>query len=222
MIPPRKNTLNWYKYDISFSIELMESYTSLIESQAEELYKNFEKFKNCEILEEVPEENYARIVVTHQGLNDETWDLNGIFSDYFPSLQRRSALITLCSYFESELDKLCILFKNEKSLLIDLADINNKGIERSTCYLEKVVGIKTFKNTQVWNEIRIIHKLRNVFVHQNGEIINAKKEVIDFINRIDSLKSNNEIIIYKGFLSFVVNIYKNYFKILNESILSYK
>jgi hypothetical protein len=154
-------------------------------------------------------------------LDDETWDLHGIFSEYFPSLQRRSALITLCSYFERELDKLCVLFKNEKSLLIDLTDIKDKGIERSTCYLEKVVGINTFKSSHEWNNIRNIHKLRNVFVHQNGQIENTKKEVIDFINRIDSLKLENEVIINKGYLSFVVDIYKSYFKLLNESISNY-
>jgi len=93
---PRRVVLNWYQYDVNFSIGLIESFIGGIEVQAEESITRYERQKQTLIIEEVPEENYARVVETHQGLDDETWDLKGIFCEYFPSLQRRSALLTVC------------------------------------------------------------------------------------------------------------------------------
>lgn len=77
-----------------------------------------------------------------------------IFKEYFPSLQRRSALITLCGYFEHELDKLCKQYKLEKSYNLSLSDLSDKGISRSTNYLKKVVGLEIHKGSKEWESIK--------------------------------------------------------------------
>ncbi len=219
---PRKVVLNWYQYDVSFSIELIESFVEGIENQAEESIARYEQQKETIVLEEVPEDNYARVVEVHQGLDNESWDLRGIFNEYFPSLQRRSALLTVCGYFEHELDRLCMLYQSEQSFKLVLADLNGKGIDRSTSYLEKVAGLDVHKTSGEWNHIKKIQKIRNVIVHQDGKLQdnqgNPIKAAIDYINQMDSLGGEDEVVIKKGFLAHVVNTYKQYFKLLHESI----
>ena len=88
---PRKVVLNWYRWDVSFSMELIESFVDSIEIQVDDSIDRYEQQKQTFVLEEVPKENRARV---HQGLDAESWDLQGIFVELFPSLQRSSALLT--------------------------------------------------------------------------------------------------------------------------------
>ncbi|MBW2035450.1 MAG: hypothetical protein JRI94_18075 [Deltaproteobacteria bacterium] len=129
---------------------------------------------------------------------------------------------SLCGYFEHELDKLCILYRSEKSFKLAFTDLSGKGIDRSANYLEKVAGIDTHKTSKEWNEIKKIQKIRNVIVHQDGRLYdyqeNPIKAAIDYVNEMDSLEGEKEVIIRKGFLSHVVGIYKNYFMMLGDSI----
>jgi len=219
---PKKVVRNWYRYDVSLSIELMESFIERIEKQAEESIIRFQEEKESIVLDEVPEENYERFVEVHQRLDDETWDLEGIFGEYFPSLQRRSALLTVCGFFEHELDKLCLLYQSEKGYKLALSDLNAKGIDRSACYLEKVAGIEVYKSSKEWKHIKKIQMIRNVIVHQDGKLNdqqgNPIKAVIDYVNEMESLEGDDEVIIQKGFLAHVISIYKAYCELISNSI----
>jgi len=170
----------------------------------------------------VPEEEYARVVEVHQGLDDETWDLEGIFGEYFPSLQRRSALLTIWGYFEHELDKLCLLFQSEKSFKLSLSDLSGKGVDRSTTYLEKVAGIDACKTSKEWNHIKKIQLIRNLIVHKDGKLKdhqgNPIKAAIDYIKQMDSLEGEAEVILKEGFLNHTVATFKEYFSLFGESI----
>lgn len=219
---PKKVVLNWFKYDVSFSMELIESFVEGIEKQAEESTNRYREQKETYVSEEKPEENHARVVKAHQGLDDETWDIENIFMEYFPSLQRRSALLTVYGYFEHELDKLCLLYQSEKLFRLNLSDLNGKGVERSINYLEKVAGIDASKKSKEWNHIKRIQKIRNVIAHQDGKLNdhqgNPRKEVIDYINQMDSLSGDIEVILHKGFLNHVVSTFNDYFRLLGKSI----
>ncbi|MBC8456961.1 MAG: hypothetical protein H8D67_03065 [Deltaproteobacteria bacterium] len=219
---PKAVVLNWFRYDVSFSIELIESFVHGIEHQAQESIDRYREQKETHFVEEVPEENHARIVKVHQELDDETWDLEGIFSDYFPSLQRRSALLTAFAYFEHELDKLCYRYRSEKSFKLALSDLRGKGIDRATSYLEKVAEIDVFKASKEWNHIKKIQKIRNVIVHQDGKLFDSQgnpiKTALEYINQMDSLSGDNELVIHEGFLEYVVTTFKEYFQLLSKSI----
>ncbi len=221
-----KVVLNWYQYDVSFSIELIESFIEGIEIQADESIIRYEKKKETLVFDEVPEENSARVVETYQGLNSETWKLKNIFCVHFPSMQRRSALLTISGYFEHELNKLCKQYQSEKSFKLALSDISGKGISRSSKYLEKVAGLDVHKTSKEWNQIKKIQKIRNVIVHQDGKLHdhqgNPIMDAINYIKEINSLDGEYEVVIKKGFLEYVVGIYKQYFKLLDESISAKK
>lgn len=209
---PKKVVLNWYRYDVSFSAELIESFVDGIERQAAESFDNYERGKRIEVVE-----HYARSV--HQGLDDETWDLPTIFREYFPNLQRRSALLTVYSYFEYELDKLCRLYQSEKNFGLTLDDLRDKGIDRSTGYLQKVAGLNVHYTSQEWREIRNIQKIRNDIVHRGGKL-RDDQTVVDWMNKLKTLSRDNEgeIVLGKGFLSYVTHTYTSYFKLIGDSI----
>jgi len=212
---------NWYEQGLYGSLELIESFVSGIEKQAIESIKNYEQNKETIILHEPDDGSFIYTIDVHQGLTDQTWDLNIIFNEYFPSLQRSSALLTVCGYFEHELNKLCILYQKEYSYQLSPADLNGKGIDRSINYLEKVVGLDSQKSSDEWSQIKSIQKIRNLLVHQSGKLHNQKgnlsQEVINYIHKIDSLKKGRtEIIINEGFLAHVVSIYKGYLDLLSK------
>ena len=65
------------------------------------------------------------------------------FSKYhFPNLQRQSALVTLFSFVEYELDGLCELFQKELGSRVELSDLKGSGIDRAILYLERVAGLR--------------------------------------------------------------------------------
>ena len=119
-----------------------------------------------------------------------------------------------------------MLYQSEKSFKLALSDINGKGIDRSTTYLEKVAGIYVHKTSNEWNHIKKIQNIRNVIVHQDGKLHdhqgNPIKAVIDYINQVEFLEGEDEVVVKKGFLKHVVDVYKQYFAILDQSISSKK
>lgn len=128
---PRKVPLNWYRFDLKFSIELLDVFVKNSESQIDLSIQEYSKKKETLILDEMPEINTARIVDVHKGLDSESWDLDGIFNEYFPTLQRRSAFLSLYGFLEHELDKLCMLYKKSQNQNVDFRDLKDLGIERS-------------------------------------------------------------------------------------------
>jgi hypothetical protein len=215
----------WHQNEVTLSAELIDSFVKGVERQAAESAIRYEAEKESHILEDVGsegEENYVRAVEAHRGLDSETWDLAGIFTEYFPSLQRRSALLTVWGYFEHELDKLCALYEAEKGFRLDLSDLNGRGIDRSTAYLEKVVGLNVHKTSQEWNRIKKIQKVRNIVAHQDGRLADRsgvpEQAVLSYIDEMESLGRNGEVTIKEGFLASVVDTFKSYFKLIGDSI----
>jgi hypothetical protein len=204
---PKKVVLNWYQYDASLSIDLMVSFVSAIEKQAVESIANYKQ---------------RRSVEAHGGLDHETWDLNSIFGEYFPSLQRRSAFLTVWSFLEHQLDQLCLFYQSEKGFGLSFMDLSGKGIDRSTSYLEKVAGLKGLKNTQQWDVLKTLQRIRNVIAHDDGKLRNHLGKPRDGIQadmkKIGFLSGDDEIVIAEGFLSKVVDACNDYFKLIEKAI----
>ena len=86
----------WHQKELALSTELIDSFVDGVEAQAVasiELYRNGKK---SHILEyEIDGEPQEVDVEEYRGLTGETWPLDWLFEEYFPSLQRRSALLTV-------------------------------------------------------------------------------------------------------------------------------
>ncbi len=207
LFTPKKVVLNWYRYDVSFSIELITSFVQGIEKQAAESVAAFRASKHSD---------------GHQGLDEDSWDLKEIFEAYFPSLQRSSAFLTVWGFLEHELDKLCLQYQSEKGFGLTLSDLSDKRIDRSTSYLEKVAGLEGLKSSKEWDEIKTVQRIRNVVAHDNGRLRDhqgkSKSGIVGDMKKLGFLSGEDEIIFAEGFLSKVTGACNNYFKVIAAAV----
>ena len=215
---PKKSVLNWYEYDMEVTLQLICGFVKTIESQADESYPKYQSEVDTVGDDTCP---YTSVEI-YNGLDSASWDLDSIFKDYFPSLQRRSALLSIFSLFENELNKLCYLYMAEKSITIDLSDLKGSGVVRAVEYLSKVVEINTHKSSREWQEIKSIQKLRNVIAHQDGKLYDRQggklKDTKLYISKTSTLYGDNEVGIHSGFLIHFLDTLSAYCIKLSESI----
>ncbi len=221
LVTPKRVPLNWYRYDVQFSIELLREYVRGVERQITIAIEVYRREKETHVIEDI-EEGYADAIQTHLGLDDTTWDLNTVFEIYFPNLQRRSGLITLYSFLEHELDALCDLFIKDENLKVSINDMRGNGIERAILFLEKIVGLQVDRNTATWQEVKNIQSVRNLIVHNDGKLKdwagNQKDHVIGYIKTSAYLSGEDEINILDGYLSHVLEIVNRQFQEISNLI----
>jgi len=219
---PRKVPLNWYRFDLKFSIELLEVFVKNAESQIDLSIQEYSKKKKTLVLDEMPETNTARIIDIHQGLDSESWDIDGIFKEYFPTLQRRSAFLSLYGFLEHELDKLCMLYKKSQNQNVDFRDLKDLGIERSVKYLMIVARLPIEKGDNKWRNIKSIQKIRNLIIHNDGKLIDLdslpRKTEQRIVSDNEFLSGENEINIQKGYLLYVLETFDSFFKYVDGLI----
>src|SRR4030095_11291714 len=126
----KKVPLNWYRFDVKFSVELLVAYVDGVEAQVNRSIEEFRAGHQEDAGQEVRNEGYVAVSAHYAGLDDSSWDLASIFESFFPNLQRQSALITLCGFFEHELLALCSLFQKDRGHKLGLGDLKGAGIER--------------------------------------------------------------------------------------------
>lgn len=216
---PRNVPLNWFRYKVTGEIELLSSYVEGIEQQVEKSVADFSTLSEQITEEPKSPEEPAEIVTVYQGLDDQSWDLHGIFYEHFPNLQRRSALICIFSVFENELNELCSLFMNTEQYRIAFKDIKGNGIDRARTYLTNIACVDLEKASTSWEELKNIQKIRNKFVHADGRIIEPGSEQ-DYINSTNylCLNNNKEIIIQFGFLKYVLETFQDFCTNVDYSI----
>jgi hypothetical protein len=145
MLIGKINSLNWYQTEFNPSVELIDSFVLIMETQAEDSIRRYKaEKKTAEVIEDDLGDDYGihrQNIEVYAGLDNLMWSFEEVFEVYFPSLQRRSALLSVCGFFEHELDKLCVLFQGERELTLGPNDLRGQGLERSTDYLKKVIGL---------------------------------------------------------------------------------
>lgn len=213
---------NWYTNNTQLSLELIYGFTQINEEQIKEINILFNKNKENIIVWENIEEYMS--ITSCFGLDDTTWNLQGLFESHFPNLQRRSILITLYSFFEIELNSLCKLYKSKKAFKLDISDLSgNWIIDKSINYLEKVANINVHKESEARKNIKKIQKIRNLIVHQDWIFVDKQwnindKDILNYIKQLPWLEWNKEIIIKHEFLKFFLDNIQVYFKLLDKSI----
>lgn len=219
---PRENSLNWYEHYQHFSLELLHEYVNGIEIQVAQSIKLYQDEKHITLKKHWPSRDYFHNVEVYRGLDDTQWNIKGIFEEFFPSLQRSSAFITLCGFIEYELDALCSLMAKEKEIKIKVANLQGKGIHRALKYLEMVIGLNIDKSGNTWAEVQDIQAIRNLVVH-NGGILKEKdgkirQKEIDIVIKSQFLSGNSQINFEEGYLTHVLNIFDDLYKIIDKPI----
>lgn len=206
----------WHTEIVTFSLDLIETFIQNIEGQAEQFVIRFENEREL-----IEDDDGLTVTEVHQGLDGVTYNLEWVYGEYFPSLHRSSALLTLWSFFKRELDQLCLMFQAEKRSRLCLSDLAESGIARSIRYLDKVASLNVHLDSQEWRKIKAIQKVRNAIAHRSGTLRDGEDaEIRNFINATESLSLNHEdqIVIGTGFLADVVASYKGYFNLIGDSI----
>jgi hypothetical protein len=86
----------------------------------------------------------------------------------FPQYHRRASFLMIFAMLEDDLAQLCKSVAAEQKLTTPLADISDRGIDRSKAYLSKVAGIAFPANTTEWDRIKAFRDIRNVLIHAAG------------------------------------------------------
>ena len=132
--------------------------------------------------------------------NERIWqDLQKIYSQLYPRFLNYSFLVSVCSIFEYQLERICDLVKEEHKMPFswDMDDSKDSALIKMKRYL-KLAGVilvddpprielppPDFKPTEVFDESRVIVKelwqalsnyfmIRNCIVHNNGLINKAR------------------------------------------------
>lgn len=222
MFKPNNHPLNWYQYEVSGSIELLTAYVADIERQIAVGIADYEASAKQVVIDEENGPEGAYIVEIYKDLDDRGWHLPEIFGVYFPNLQRRSALITVYSFFEHEIDKLCDLLRKQEKLRARFADMAGTGIKRSVSYLEKVVGIDAGQGSPTWVAIKEIQQIRNLVVHVDGRLVDdakARKKTEDaIVAKSLFLEGGDEVLFKDGYLSYALGTFDAYFKLLELNL----
>lgn len=174
----------WHE-QILESKHFLEEFIEQTEKNIVSLETSYETEKETHIEEDAEAQEYYYFE-HYRGFDNATYDVEQLFKVHFPNLHRRSGLITLYSFLEVELNKLCEELRKESEIKLTLKDLSKASgdIERATNYLTKVIGLPWDKSQGVWSEIKKIQNIRNKIVHNDGKIDNQGNE--DLINYIVS------------------------------------
>ena len=213
---------DWYEYDVRGSVELLGAYIADIEKQVTKGIADYKRGTTTIVVDDEYGEEGVRAVRLHKGLDDSTWHFPAVFEEYFPNLQRRAALITLYSFFEYEIEKLCGHLKEEEKLRLKISDMADTGLKRCISYLDKVAGISMGLDSHLWEKIQDIRRIRNLVVHTGGKLLDdaavPKKNEVQTVARSAFLGGDRELTIAEGYLAEVLNTFDKYFQMIDKEI----
>jgi hypothetical protein len=124
----------------------------------------------------------------------------------YPDILRSSLLISVYSFFENLLTKLCREIQVKMKLSVKYNSIAGKGIEKAKTYLTEVVGIDFPSNTMEWKQINDYKNIRNCFAHSEGVVKESDSKIRRSVQNLeavaimgDSFLGEN-IVLLKGFI----------------------
>lgn len=110
-IPPEIQALQWYPLGMADEIELLGRYVADLEAQVERGIADYRKGIEYHEYPDPLDPDGIERVQYYGDVDGNTWDLHSVFAEYFPNLQRGSAVISLFTFFEYELHRLCSLLQ---------------------------------------------------------------------------------------------------------------
>lgn len=220
--PPWVRLQQWYPSIITPEIDLLVAYVADIEAQVARGIAAFHAGKEKEVfVQGRDEDEYAQVITHYKGFDDMEWDLGEVFEIYFPNLQRGAAVISLYSFFEFELDRLCRLMNEIAPSQLQLAGIAGRGIDRAVTYLHRAHGLEVQRAGPAWQEVKNIQALRNVLAHLNGRLEGRNSEnVIAYVERNAPLlrRDGTSLHIQEGYVSHALGAFVRYFEVLHGEL----
>ncbi|WP_350627680.1 hypothetical protein [Pseudoalteromonas sp. CAL260-MNA-CIBAN-0059] len=167
------------------------------------------------------DEGIYQYVEHYKGLDDQDVLLSYIFESYFPSIQRRSALLTLIATYEHELERFCDIYAERHNTPVKLNELKGQGLERVHLFVKKIIGLK---HSNTFPTIKRIIKLRNSCAHNDAKVIEKDgrpiKAIEELINdeTVNVSRDDEQAHIEKGFLTFVLKQFASYTNEIHTTI----
>ena len=218
VIHPYIRLLQWFPFKASPSADLLRAYVDSVNAQVKRSIEAFQLNSVEEDIEDPIEPSKFRTIRYHGGLDDESWDLHDVFEDYFPNLQRASAVITLFAFFERELEDLCNLIQSTEDYRLTVRDVYGSGIERAVKYLEKVCGIDTGRGSTEWAEVKAIQLIRGLLAHGGRADLDQNPKLKNAVEGSPHLSYTDELKVAPEYAVYVIGAFSRYFGVLQKSI----
>lgn len=209
-------------FTFDFTYNLMRSFIRQTEESIHaSIAAYLEKGPEVEEIEICAEDGIYQCIEHYQGLDSQDVFLDDIFTNYFPSVQRRSALLTLVATYEHELERYCDVYAKEHNTPIKLSELKGQGLERVHLFVKKLIGLQ---NSDIFPTIRKIIKLRNSCAHNDAKICDKDgqpiKAIEELINddTINVSQDGKQVHIADGFLLFVLSQFDAYTNEIKETI----
>ncbi|AWG44890.1 hypothetical protein BEH_24645 (plasmid) [Priestia filamentosa] len=187
---------NVQSFFISYELNLFRDYVKYIENTLQQELKTYE-----DGIKELQEEEVDDYI-------DEYLDNLIQYSYDFPTLMRKSLFVSIYTFLEDKMVDLCVPTDNT---LLNLNDIQGKGIEQASVYLKKVLRLDFPDSGKEWHYIKKANLIRNCIVHANGNVSKStsQKKLRNIINDMPSItidKSDHIRLDSNFCLDFVENV----------------
>lgn len=159
-------------------------------------------------------------------------DVDDYFSDDFYMIEsiyillyRRSTLVSIYSFLEHSMDRLCRHLYAINTYPVKVDDLKGEGIVRAKDYLEKLAKVKFDALNGEWSQLANMNKIRNCIVHADGDVMalskSRRESLLNIINnnRGISLKDERFISIEKEFISSCIGQVRTFLDKLYQQIL---
>lgn len=168
---------------------------------------------------------------TYRDVDAETFNVDMVFGESFPNLERQSSFIMLLALMEKELYDLCtnLQKKLDLNMSVDryLSILSGKKRKKSKLnglkeYLLKEIRLIFPENLlSLWENVATLYKIRNNIIHNFGLIENCSPKTIKFIEKNKHLSRNQismKININNYFLKEVLTEMNRFTQLMEESI----
>jgi hypothetical protein len=149
-----------------------------------------------------------------------------VYFNVFLEVLWESLFISIYSFFEYELFRLCKKFEQEYENSIKIKEIRGYIFNQAPIYLKKIVKIDFPDKCTEWEKIGVYKIVRNSIVHRQGRLSDSQKNknrIEKFIKDNPSLlieldESNNNIKISKETLFDFIETLREFFEKLYTNI----
>ena len=153
---------NALKFQANDRLEEFRQYTQEIESKFDadkaELARRYDESVNCLSVDEVNEVNEC--------FSNDYYAMEEVYV----GLYRKSTLVSLYSFLENAINRLCRCLARKNSYSFALNDLKGEGIVRARNYLEKSAGADFNLLNGEWSNLMILNKVRNCIVPCEGDV----------------------------------------------------
>ncbi len=141
-------------------------------------------------------------------------------TEHFPSFTWQTTFVALYSLLEHEMFAACRQMRHIQKHLIGPEDLKDKGIFAAQKYVEKVCRVAFPEKGRPWQEILHYNKVRNVLVHNQGELKHTVEGLRQYVasRKNLSVDHNDELKLTRDFCLDVVSIMRQFFDELYQSL----